>query len=45
MFNALGLVVALYTLWCAVDGKVYARAGNWQGGRNIVKAEEPRYYL
>jgi hypothetical protein len=29
MFKALGIVVALYTLWSAVDGKVYARAGNW----------------
>jgi type IV secretory pathway component VirB8 len=44
MFKALGIVVALYTLWSAVDGKVYARAGNWQGGRYIVKADELRYF-
>lgn len=44
MFKALGIVVAAYTLWAALNGKVYARAANWRGGRYIHKAEEPRYY-
>jgi len=42
MFKALGIVVAAYTLWAAVGGKVYAKDG-WSG-RYIVKAEEPRYF-
>lgn len=42
MFKALGLVVAAYTLWAAVDGKVYAKH-RWSG-RYIVRSEEPRYF-
>jgi hypothetical protein len=45
VFKALGILVALYTLWAAYDGKVYAKAGGLRvGGRYIVKAEEPRYF-
>ena len=44
MFKALGLVVALYTLWAAIDGKVYAKQSGLRGGRHIVKADEPRYF-
>jgi hypothetical protein len=42
MFKGLGILVAAYTLWAIIDGKVYAKSGVW--GRHIVKADEPRYY-
>ena len=44
MFKALGVFVALYTLWAAFDGKVYAKQSGLRGGRHIERAEEPRYF-
>ena len=44
MFKALGILVALYTLWAAFDGKVYAKQSGLRGGRYIVRTEEPRYF-
>jgi hypothetical protein len=44
MFKALGLPVAAYTLWSALDGKVCAKSAGFAGGRHIVKAEESRYF-
>lgn len=44
MFKLLGILVAAYTLWAAVDGKVYAKAGGWRGGRFIARRNEPRYF-
>jgi hypothetical protein len=44
VFKALGLVVAAYTLWAAVDGKVYAKQSGLRGGRHVHKTEEPRYF-
>ena len=43
-FKGLGVLVALYTLWAAYDGKVYAKQSGLRGGRTIVRAEEPRYF-
>jgi hypothetical protein len=44
MFKVLGVLVALYTLWCAFDGKVFAKAGGWRQGRMIYREQEPRYF-
>ena len=44
MFKALGVVVALYTLWAAYEGRVYAKQSGLRGGRYIVRADEPRYF-
>lgn len=44
MFKALGILVALYTVWAAFDGKVYAKAGGWRQARTIYRQEEPRYF-
>jgi hypothetical protein len=42
VFKVLGLLVAVYTLYAAVNGAVYARSGPW--GRTILREEEPRYF-
>jgi hypothetical protein len=44
MFKVLGLLVAAYTLWAAIDGKVYAKAAGLAGGRYIARSEEPGYF-
>jgi hypothetical protein len=44
MFKALGILVALYTLWAAFDGKVYAKQSGLRGGRHVHREDEPRYY-
>lgn len=44
LFKFLGILLAAYTLWAACNGKVYARAANWRGGRWIRQADEPRYF-
>ena len=44
MFKILGVLVALYTLWCAFDGKVCAKAGGWRQRRMIHRRAEPRYF-
>lgn len=42
MFKALGLLVALYTLYAAVKGEVYAKSGAW--GKTVSRAESPEYF-
>jgi len=42
MFKALGVIVAVYTLYSAQRGEVYARHRAW--GRWIRRSEEPRYF-
>ena len=45
MFKPLGALVALYALWAAIDGKVYAKQGGLRTGwRVIARAEEPVYF-
>ncbi|MEX0960757.1 MAG: hypothetical protein WDZ63_15865 [Burkholderiales bacterium] len=44
MFKALGILVACYTLWAAIDGKVLAKQGGLRGPRQIHKGEEPTYF-
>jgi hypothetical protein len=42
MFKLLGVLLALYTLFSAHRGEVYAKSGIW--GRTIARAESPRYF-
>jgi hypothetical protein len=42
MFKALGVLVALYAVYAAVSGKVYAKSG--PGGRTISRQESPGYF-
>ena len=42
VFKFLGILVALYTVYAAIDGKVYAKSGPW--GRTISRADSPRYF-
>lgn len=42
MFKALGLLVALYTLYAVVKGEVYAKSGGW--GKTVSRAEAPEYF-
>ncbi|HJS37479.1 MAG TPA: hypothetical protein VJ789_05040 [Burkholderiales bacterium] len=44
VFKALGILVALYALWAAYDGRVYAKQSGLRGGRYIVRSEEPGYF-
>lgn len=42
MFKALGLLVALYTLYAVVKGEVHAKSGAW--GKTVSRAESPEYF-
>jgi hypothetical protein len=42
MFKLIGVLLALYTLFAALKGEVYARSRAW--GRTITKAETPAYF-
>lgn len=42
MFKALGVVVALYAVYAAVKGEVYAKAG--PSGRVVSRADSPEYF-
>ena len=42
MFKALGIVVALYTIYAAVTGSVYAKSG--AGGRLVSRQASPQYF-
>jgi len=42
MFTLLGVLVAIYTLYAASKGEVFAKSGPW--GRWISRAESPRYF-
>lgn len=42
LFDMLGVLLGLYTLYAAATGAVYARSGAW--GRRILREDEPRYF-
>lgn len=42
VFDALGLVVALYTAYAALAGQVYAKSG--PGGRMVSREDSPGYF-
>lgn len=42
MFKLLGIAVAIYTLYAAQRGEVYAKHRAW--GRTIRRSDEPRYF-
>lgn len=42
MFKALGVLVALYSLYATMSGEVYARSG--MSGRTISRQHSPRYF-
>jgi hypothetical protein len=42
MFKLLGALLALYTVYAAFDGKVYAKSGPW--GRIVSRAQSPEYF-
>lgn len=42
MFKALGVLLALYTLYAALQGQVYAKSGIW--GKMIVRRARPTYF-
>jgi hypothetical protein len=44
MFKLLGALLAGYTLWAAIDGKVYAKSGGLRQARMVIKADEPCYF-
>ena len=42
MFKMLGVLVGLYTLYAAMNGKVYAKSGAW--GRTVSRVDSPEYF-
>jgi hypothetical protein len=42
VFKALGIVVALYAVYAAIKGVVYAKSGVW--GRTVSRADSPEYF-
>ena len=42
MFRVLGVLVALYAVYAAVSGRVYARSGIW--GRTVSRQDSPQYF-
>lgn len=42
MFDALGIVVGLYTAYAAFTGSVYAKSGPW--GRKVTRQDSPGYF-
>jgi hypothetical protein len=42
MFKVIGVLVALYTAYAAISGKVYASSGVF--GRTILRRDSPRYF-
>jgi hypothetical protein len=42
MFKALGALVALYTIYAAASGEVYAKSGT--GGRTVSRQDSPGYF-
>lgn len=43
LFKGLGLLVAVYTIYAALSGSVYAKSGP-VGARRITRAQSPRYF-
>jgi len=42
MFQLLGVLVGVYTMYSAMAGHVYAKSGPW--GKTILREESPRYF-
>ena len=42
MFKVLGIILAIYTVYAAIAGEVYAKSG--ASGRTVSKEESPRYF-
>ena len=42
MFKVLGILVALYTVYAAMRGVVYAKSG--PGGRTVSRQDSPEYF-
>ena len=42
MFKMLGILVGLYTLYAAMNGKVYAKSGAW--GRTVSRVDSQEYF-
>jgi len=42
MFKMLGILLALYTLYTAFKGEVYAKSGAW--GRTLSRDGSPEYF-
>jgi hypothetical protein len=42
MFKMLGMLLALYTLYAALKGEVYAKSGAW--GRTVSRGGSPEYF-
>ena len=42
MFKALGMLVAIYTIYAIVRGEVFAKSGIW--GNSISKTDSPKYF-
>lgn len=42
MFDALGIVVALYTAYAAATGEIYAKSGLF--GRTVSREQSPGYF-
>jgi hypothetical protein len=42
VFKAIGIVLALYTLYAVASGRVYAKSG--PGGRTISRQDTPIYF-
>jgi hypothetical protein len=42
MFKMLGILLALYTLYAALKGEVYAKSGAW--GRTVTRDGSPEYF-
>lgn len=42
MFKAIGILLALYTLYAAIMGRVYIKSGPW--GRSVQRQESPEYF-
>lgn len=42
MFRLLGTLLALYTVWSAVSGQVFAKSG--PSGRTVSREDSPEYF-
>ena len=42
MFKMLGILVALYTAYAVIEGRVYAKSGPW--GRTVSRMDSPEYF-
>ncbi len=42
MFKILGAILAIYTVYAAVSGRVHAKSG--MGGRTISRQDSPAYF-